>query len=114
MSSITPASTPEQPAKDPAVTPPPDTGTPWHAMDMAEVIRVRKADSENGLTDAAVADITRRLGTPFGETSADGRFSLCEATCLGACGDGPVMQVDDESPVRLDRDAIDRLVDEFA
>jgi NADH:ubiquinone oxidoreductase subunit E len=35
-----------------------------------------------------------RLGP--GETSADGRFTLLTTSCIGACGVGPVIVVDDD------------------
>lgn len=34
--------------------------------------------------------LKQRLGCDFGETSTDGRFTLKEGECLGACGDAPV------------------------
>ena len=42
---------------------------------------------------AAVADET---GTPDGETSEDGRFSVEHAECIGACGGAPAVQVNYE------------------
>ena len=34
--------------------------------------------------------LKQRLGCEFGETTADGRFTLKEGECFGACGDAPV------------------------
>ena len=34
-----------------------------------------------------------KLGIGFGETTTDGRFTLKESECMGACGDAPVMLV---------------------
>jgi NADH-quinone oxidoreductase subunit E len=34
-----------------------------------------------------------KLGVNYGETTADGLFTLKESECLGACGDSPVMLV---------------------
>lgn len=31
-----------------------------------------------------------KLGIGFGETTADGQYTLKEGECMGACGDGPV------------------------
>ena len=36
------------------------------------------------------AHAKKKLGIDFGETTADGRFTLNEGDCMGACGDGPV------------------------
>ena len=44
-----------------------------------------------------VADAARlALGVDFGETSADGTFTLSEVECLGACTNAPMMQIDDD------------------
>jgi NADH-quinone oxidoreductase subunit E len=37
------------------------------------------------------AYLKRKLGIDFGETTKDGRFSLKEGECFGACGDAPVV-----------------------
>jgi NADH-quinone oxidoreductase subunit E len=36
-----------------------------------------------------------RLGIKLGETTPDGRFTLRAVECLAACGNAPVMQIDD-------------------
>jgi len=40
--------------------------------------------------------LKRRLGIEFGETTADGEFTLREGECLGACGDAPVLLVNNK------------------
>ncbi len=41
-----------------------------------------------------VADYVKgKLGIGFGETTADGKFTLTEGECMGACGDAPVLLV---------------------
>lgn len=35
--------------------------------------------------------LKEKLGIDFNETTADGRFTLKEGECMGACGDAPVM-----------------------
>lgn len=35
--------------------------------------------------------LKQKLGIDFGQTTADGRFTLLQGECLGACGDAPVM-----------------------
>lgn len=35
--------------------------------------------------------LKQKLGIGFGETTADGKFTLMEGECMGACGDAPVM-----------------------
>jgi NADH-quinone oxidoreductase subunit E len=51
--------------------------------------------------------IEEKTGVPVGGTSADGRYSLLTVECLGACGNAPMMQVNDDfhmdlTPARLD------------
>ena len=35
--------------------------------------------------------LKKKLGIDFNETTADGRFTLKEGECMGACGDAPVL-----------------------
>jgi len=51
-----------------------------------------------------------KLGIQVGETSADGRFTLMEVECLGSCGTGPMMQVDDQYYENLTEDKIDQVL----
>ena len=44
----------------------------------------------------AAAHLKEKLGVGFGETTEDGCFSLKEGECLGACGDAPVLLVNNE------------------
>lgn len=37
--------------------------------------------------------LKNKLGIGFGETTADGKYTLLEGECMGACGDAPVMLV---------------------
>ena len=55
--------------------------------------------------------IGERLGIDFGETSADGRYTLIPVPCLGDCDKAPVMMVGDEMHRLLDESSIDALVD---
>jgi len=54
-----------------------------------------------------LAALRAQLGVGFGGTSADGRFTLLPAACLGACDRAPAMMVDGDlhgpvEPGRLD------------
>ena len=61
-----------------------------------------------------VADhIKKRLGIDFGQTTADGRFTLLPHVCLGACDRAPVMMIDDRLYDFLDVDGIDAILDSF-
>ena len=37
--------------------------------------------------------LKKRLGIEYGETTADGKYTLQEGECMGACGDAPVILV---------------------
>ena len=55
-----------------------------------------------------------QLGVDFGETTADGQVTLQEGECMGACGDAPVVLVDNdrmESFMSFER--LDALIDEL-
>ena len=55
-----------------------------------------------------------KLGIDFGETTADGRFTLAEAECLGACGDAPVLLVNNKRMCSfMGSERLDALVDEL-
>ena len=40
--------------------------------------------------------LKQKLGVDYNETTADGLFTLKESECLGACGDAPVMLVNNK------------------
>jgi NADH-quinone oxidoreductase subunit E len=40
--------------------------------------------------------LKHKLGVDYNETTADGMFTLKESECLGACGDAPVMLVNNK------------------
>ena len=57
--------------------------------------------------------LTRRLGVEFGQTTADGRFTVLPSACLGACDQAPAMMVDDELYVNLDPEKIDGILEKY-
>jgi NADH-quinone oxidoreductase subunit E len=67
----------------------------------------------SGGVDAA-EHLKGRLGVGFGETTADGCVTLKEGECMGACGDAPVLLVDDKRMCSLmTHDRLDALVEEL-
>jgi hypothetical protein len=53
-----------------------------------------------------VVDACRdELGVEFGETTDDGKFTLFEVECLGACVNAPMMQIGDDYYEDLDADS---------
>ncbi len=58
--------------------------------------------------------LKQKLGIGFNETSADGRFTLKEGECMGACGDAPVLLVNNKRMCSfMSNEQIDRLLEEL-
>ncbi|MGE5503770.1 MAG: NADH-quinone oxidoreductase subunit NuoE [Actinomycetota bacterium] len=53
-------------------------------------------------SDDVTAAAKEALGVGFGETTADGLFTLSEVECLGACVNAPMMQINDDYYEDLD------------
>lgn len=47
-------------------------------------------------SDEVVAAAREHLGIDFGETTADGLFTMREVECLGACVNAPIVQINDD------------------
>ena len=55
-----------------------------------------------------------KLGIDFGETTPDGRFTLKEGECMGACAMAPVLLVNDKKMLDfMSEEKIDRLLGEL-
>jgi len=68
------------------------------------------------LRDGAKAGeyLKERLGINYGETTADGVFTLKESECQGACGDAPVLLVNNKRMCSfMDNAKLDALIDEL-
>jgi NADH-quinone oxidoreductase subunit E len=65
--------------------------------------------------EQAAEHLKRKCGvSEFGQTSADGRFTVKEGECMGACADAPVMLVNNKRMCSLmSNDKIDKLVEEL-
>ena len=62
----------------------------------------------------AADHLKKRLGIGWNETTADGRFTLKEGECFGACGDAPVMLVNNKRMASfMTPEAIDRFLEEL-
>jgi formate dehydrogenase subunit gamma len=79
------------------------------------IVRICRAESCQAMGAVALADHARkRLGIDFGDTSADGSFSLEAVYCLGNCACSPAVVINGEvigrvTPERFDT-AISSLV----
>lgn len=57
--------------------------------------------------------LEQRLGCGVGGTSKDGKFTLLKAECLAACGEAPMVQINDRYHERLTLSALDSILDEL-
>jgi NADH-quinone oxidoreductase subunit E len=63
--------------------------------------------------NVAADHLKKKLGIGFGETTADGRFTLKEGECMGACGDAPVVLVNNKKMLcAMTPDKIDEFLKE--
>lgn len=60
-----------------------------------------------------LAACKEELGVGVGDTSADGKFTLAEFECLGACVNAPIVWIDDDYYEDLDPDIIRRVIGSF-
>ena len=65
-------------------------------------------------TGELVQHLKARLGVEFGETTKDGCFTLVDVQCLGACGEAPVVQINNDYYTDLDAEGLDLVLDELA
>lgn len=64
--------------------------------------------------EKAAAYLKKKLGIDYRETTDDGQFSLMEGECMGACGDAPVLLVNNQRMCSwMSDDKIDALVEEL-
>jgi len=62
----------------------------------------------------AAHHLKHKLGIEFGQTTADGMFTLIEGECMGACGDAPVLLVNNKRMcVQMSDARLDALLDEL-
>lgn len=61
--------------------------------------------------DRAGEYLKRKLGVDYRQTTPDGQFTLVEGECMGACGDSPVLIVNNKHMcVRMTDEKLDALV----
>lgn len=56
----------------------------------------------------------KKIGIKCTETSKDGKFSLSEVECLGACINAPMIQINDDYYEDLDKDKMTELIDKLS
>jgi NADH-quinone oxidoreductase subunit E len=62
-------------------------------------------------SDRIVDYLEQKLGIRLGETTEDGRFTLKEVECLGACGGAPMFQIGKQYYENLTPEVIDSILE---
>jgi NADH-quinone oxidoreductase E subunit len=57
--------------------------------------------------------LKEKLDIDIGGVTNDGMFSLTEVECLGSCGSGPMMQINDTYYEHLTRARVEQILDEL-
>jgi len=79
-----------------------------HIINVCRSISCKLCDS-----DKVTGCIAKQLGIAPGETTKDGRFTLREVECLGACVGAPMMQVDKEYYEHLTPEKIEKILEGY-
>lgn len=64
-------------------------------------------------SDEVVAHLEKKLGIKLGQTTDDGKFTLKEVECLGACVGGPMLQIGTEYFEKLSPEKLDEIIDKL-
>jgi NADH-quinone oxidoreductase subunit E len=62
-------------------------------------------------SDRIVDHLQKKLGIGFGQTTPDGKFTLKEVECLGACVGAPMLQIGKTYHEHLTPERIDEILD---
>lgn len=62
-------------------------------------------------SDDVVAHLEKRLAISLGDTTEDGKFTLRQVECLGACCGAPMMQIGRDYHENLTAEKIDKILD---
>jgi NADH-quinone oxidoreductase E subunit len=65
-------------------------------------------------SDDVVTWIANKLNIAPGQTTSDKNFTLSVVECLGSCGTGPMMQVNDDYYEQLTEEKVGRVLDDLA
>ncbi|MDD3371168.1 MAG: NADH-quinone oxidoreductase subunit NuoE [Alphaproteobacteria bacterium] len=64
-------------------------------------------------SDGIVAACKDKLGVGIGETTPNGKFTLVEVECMGACVNAPAVQINDDVYEDLTPETMGRILDEL-
>jgi len=62
-------------------------------------------------SEGVLEHLHNKLGIRPGETTADGRFTLKEVECLGACVNAPMLQIGNQYHENLTPEKLDQIID---
>jgi NADH-quinone oxidoreductase subunit E len=62
-------------------------------------------------SDEIVKHLRQKLNINFGETTEDGKYTLKEVECLGACANAPVMHVGHQYHEDLTTEKVDKILE---
>jgi len=65
-------------------------------------------------SDELTATCKRKLGVGLGEVTEDGKFSVVEVECLGACVNAPMVQINDDYYEDLTAERLEEIIDLLA
>lgn len=57
--------------------------------------------------------LSKRLGIDMGETTADGRFTMLPAVCLGCCDRAPAMMIDEDLHTELTPEKLEGILEKY-
>lgn len=63
--------------------------------------------------DKVLEKLERKLGIKAGETTPDGKFSIQDTRCVGACGLAPVMVINEEVYGKMTPDKVDEILEKY-
>ncbi|TXH03101.1 MAG: NADH-quinone oxidoreductase subunit NuoE [Nevskiaceae bacterium] len=63
--------------------------------------------------DAVRQGLEQKLGIQYGQTTADGRFTLLPICCLGACDRGATLMIDDDLHGNVTPQGLDRILEAY-
>jgi len=64
-------------------------------------------------SEELVEYLIEKLNIKMGGVTEDGLFSITEVECLGSCGTGPMMQINDTYYEKLSRAKVDNILEEL-
>ncbi len=77
-----------------------------------KICRAEACQSMKG--EQFAADVLKRFGLAWGDTTPDGRLTVEASYCLGLCASAPSAMLDGEPMARLGKDSIDEIAREVA